>query len=629
MLRSGEIIGGMYQIIREIGKGGTGVIYLGYHLRLRKQIVIKKIKDNCAGRINVRAEADILKRLHHTYLPQVYDFLAVGTGVYTVMDYIPGYDLQHYLDNGSRFPEKTLLLWLHQLCQVLSYLHSQSPPILHSDIKPANIMITPQGNVCLIDFNISLDGEETTQLQGLSQYYAAPEQYENAMSIIHGRGSRRALDGRMDIYSLSAVFYKMMTGLYPSPDRGVPYPIMNLEVPYSEGLKSIINKGMEKEPGQRFQTAGQMEKALSRIEKMDPRYRLLGRLQALLWVLYGLTAAGSILLIYAGFGIWQNDHWQKAYSSFYEAVQSQDETEIVTRGTEMLNDFMMQGYLDSHPGEKAEVLHALGDSYYRQEQYEAAAEYYEDALDEDEDNALYLRDYLAGMARAGQYVDTLAAASEYPEAALGESETMFVEAQIACAGEDWEQALDKLEQALAQNPDEELSARIYSLEADVYTSLGDPAAAADAAVQAASADPGSAMLRKAGQTCFDAGNAQSQDLLKRNYYERALGYYKTLCAAQSPSYEDQLNHALVLRALGRYQDSLYQLEQMKAQYPDDYVVLMWMCFNYLDQSAVEGTYGEVSADLSFCYNSCRTAYMNQDTENENMETLIEIMDELE
>ena len=137
------------------------------------------------------------------------------------------------------------------------------------------------------------------------------------------------------------------------------------------------------------------------------------------------------------------------------------------------------------------------------------------------------------------------------------------------------------------------------------------------------------MLRKAGQTCFDAGNAQSQDLLKRNYYERALGYYKTLCAAQSPSYEDQLNHALVLRALGRYQDSLYQLEQMKAQYPDDYVVLMWMCFNYLDQSAVEGTYGEVSADLSFCYNSCRTAYMNQDTENENMETLIEIMDELE
>ena len=81
MLRSGEIIGGMYQIIREIGKGGTGVIYLGYHLRLRKQIVIKKIKDNCAGRINVRAEADILKRLHHTYLPQVYDFLAVGTGV--------------------------------------------------------------------------------------------------------------------------------------------------------------------------------------------------------------------------------------------------------------------------------------------------------------------------------------------------------------------------------------------------------------------------------------------------------------------------------------------------------------------------------------------------------------------
>ena len=119
MLQNGDIIGGMYQILREIGKGGTGIIYLGYHLRLQKQIVIKRIKDNYTGQLNVRAEADILKRLHHTFLPQVYDFLAVGTGIYTVIDYIPGYDLQHYLDSGCRFSEKTVRLWMQQLCEVL------------------------------------------------------------------------------------------------------------------------------------------------------------------------------------------------------------------------------------------------------------------------------------------------------------------------------------------------------------------------------------------------------------------------------------------------------------------------------------------------------------------------------
>ena len=73
MLQSGDIISGMYQVIREIGTGGMGVIYIGYHLHLQKQIVIKKIKETCVDRVNVRGEADILKQLRHTYLPQVYD----------------------------------------------------------------------------------------------------------------------------------------------------------------------------------------------------------------------------------------------------------------------------------------------------------------------------------------------------------------------------------------------------------------------------------------------------------------------------------------------------------------------------------------------------------------------------
>lgn len=629
MLQNGEIIGGIYQIIREIGKGGTGVIYLGYHLRLQKQIVIKRIKDNYTGRINVRAEADILKRLHHTYLPQVYDFLAVGTGVYTVMDYIPGYDLQHYLNSGYRFPQKTVLLWMRQLCQVLDYLHNQTPPIWHSDIKPGNIMITPQGNVCLIDFNISLDGNTASEVQGLSQYYAAPEQYERAMEVLYGSPGRTVVDARMDIYSLSAVFYHIMTGMYPSPDRGAPYPIMEMELPFSGGLKSIIKKGMEREPAKRFQTAGQMEKALSRVERMDPGYRMLGRIQALSWALYGIVIVGGILLVYAGGGIWQKDRWQDAYRSFYEAAQSQDETKIITEGTAILNDFGLRGYMKAHPDLKAEVLHALGDSYFRQEQYDTSAEYYRNALEADSDNSLYLRDYLAGMARAGEYVDTTAAAEEYPQADLEEYETMFVEAQIAYTQKDWEKALQRLGEALAQNPEEELTARIYSLEADVYTSLDDSEAAAQAAVQAADMNPETGLLRKAGQLCFDAGSAQEQDVTRRSYYEKALGYYEKLCEASSPSYEDQLNNALVLRALGRYRESLYQLEDMKRQDSDDYVVLMWMCFNYLDESALDGQYGEVSTDLSFCYNSCLSAYRRQNQTDENMEQLIEIMKELE
>ena len=114
MLQSGDIISGMYQVIREIGTGGMGVIYIGYHLHLQKQIVIKKIKETCVDRVNVRGEADILKQLRHTYLPQVYDFLEVGNDVYTVMDYIPGENLQYYIDHNYTFPEETILLWMRE-----------------------------------------------------------------------------------------------------------------------------------------------------------------------------------------------------------------------------------------------------------------------------------------------------------------------------------------------------------------------------------------------------------------------------------------------------------------------------------------------------------------------------------
>ena len=124
MIQSGMVLDGIYRIIQEIGQGGTGIIYLAEHLRLHKKVVVKKIKDHFVGQVNGRAEVDILKRLHHSYLPQVYDFLVIGDSIYTVMEYIEGRDLQYYLDGKYTFPEESIRKWLLQLAQVLGYLHS-------------------------------------------------------------------------------------------------------------------------------------------------------------------------------------------------------------------------------------------------------------------------------------------------------------------------------------------------------------------------------------------------------------------------------------------------------------------------------------------------------------------------
>lgn len=629
MLQNGDIIDGMYQVIREIGKGGTGVIYLGYHLRLQKQVVIKRIKDNFTGRVNVRAEADILKKLHHTYLPQVYDFLAVGSGVYTVMDYIPGHDMQYYLDLNYSFPEKTVMIWIRQLCEVLEYLHTREPQILHSDIKPANIMITPEGNVCLIDFNISLDGETGTEIQGLSQFYAAPEQYQAAMDKLYGRNSGIRLDARMDIYSLGAVFYRVMTGLCPDPRNGTPYSIMDMDIPYSDGLKNIIRRATEYSPGQRFQSARQMSRALENAARMDPEYRRLTWLQYIIGFACGLLAVAGILMIYGGAGVRQTELWHDAYSEFYQAAEAGDDTAVITQGTDMLNDLTLSGYMDDHPDAKGEVLHAVGDSYFRQEQYDQAAEYYSEALSADDDSPLYLRDYMIAMARDGRYAEAEAAAAAYPDLGLNEAENVFVEAEIACASENYEEALDRSVEALALSSDAALRAKIYGFQADVYTVVGNYAEAAEAAVSAAEEDPAADYIRRAGLMLFNAGNAERLETEKRGYYEQSLSFYEELDRRVDISYEDQMSMGLVLRALGRYEESLRHFREMKDQYPSDYEVQMWMCYDMLDEAAIEGDYAEVKEDLEFWFDSCKHLYDMQNTENTDMEELIEIMDALE
>jgi serine/threonine protein kinase len=161
MLRNNDLLDNTYRIIEQIGSGGGGIIYKAEHIRLQKEVVVKLIRDNVKDKINERAEADILKKLKHTYLPQVYDFLTIDDNVYTIMDFIPGKSFEEELKEGKKFTQHEIIKWAKELCEALKYLHEQNPPIIHSDIKSANIMHTPTNDICLIDFNISLLFHET------------------------------------------------------------------------------------------------------------------------------------------------------------------------------------------------------------------------------------------------------------------------------------------------------------------------------------------------------------------------------------------------------------------------------------------------------------------------------------
>lgn len=177
MIAQGTVLDDTYRIVKPLGSGGGGEIYLADHLRLEKPVVIKKIKDNVKGLIASRGEADILKMLRHPYLPQVSDYFIEDNQVYTVMEYIEGESFQQLLDAGKKFATKDIIKWGTQLSEVLVYLHSQTPPIIHRDIKPANVMLTPEGNIRLIDFNVSIGQEDFVGVSAHSDGYSPAEQY--------------------------------------------------------------------------------------------------------------------------------------------------------------------------------------------------------------------------------------------------------------------------------------------------------------------------------------------------------------------------------------------------------------------------------------------------------------------
>ncbi len=276
-----RVIAGIYELQEEIGSGGGGVVYLARHTRLAKTVVLKADKRTLSvGQEALRREVDALKNLSHTYIPQVYDFVTEDDTVYTVMDYIEGESLDKPLKRGERFSQAQVIEWACELLDALQYLHSRPPHgILHSDIKPANIMLTPQNDIRLIDFNIALAlGAEGAVRVGRSAGYASPEHYGmdfsqsgswTTASSTNASGKTIKLDVRSDIYGVGATLYHLFTGVRPNVNAKQVTPISSPDV--SPAVSKIIQKAMDPDPDRRYQTARERKEALESLFIYDPR----------------------------------------------------------------------------------------------------------------------------------------------------------------------------------------------------------------------------------------------------------------------------------------------------------------------------------------------------------------------
>ena len=254
MTEIGTVIDGKYEVLREIGRGGMSVVYLAMDTRLNKQWAVKEIRKkgnwkNDEVVVNsLLAEANLMKRLDHPSLPRIVDIIDNGLTIYVVMDYIEGESLDKILNEYGAQSEEMVIGWAKQLCDALGYLHSQKPPIIYRDMKPANVMLKPEGNIKIIDFGIAREYKEQnladTTVLG-TKGYAPPEQYSGQT------------DARSDIFALGMTMHHLLTGI--DPRSGEAYaPVRQWNPELSEGIEIIIDRCVEPAAENRYQSCSDL-----------------------------------------------------------------------------------------------------------------------------------------------------------------------------------------------------------------------------------------------------------------------------------------------------------------------------------------------------------------------------------
>ena len=585
MLRIGESINGTYQVLREIGKGGTGVVYLAWHHNLQKYVVIKRILVNFGDMESLRAETDILKNLHHTNLPQMYDFIMQNGEVFTVMDYIEGNSLDHYVYGANQLPEKVLVSWFVQLADVLVYLHSRKPPVFHSDIKPGNVILTPQGTVVLIDFNISLADRIPGHVIGYSRVFASPEQAALSESVRQGVPGNYALDERTDIYSLGALFYYLASGIRPDCFQ-VMQPLAEMPgLSYSSVFLQVIDKCVKWNRNERYSSARKLYAALTGLKKTDARYRRYTLLRGASWIASALlAAAGSYCLIHGSQEL-VHEHYYSDYQELSRAVQTGDAEMIEGMAETILNQSDYRRILKEKPEECAGIYHAVGDVHYGKEEFTEAAEEYEAALQELDQKGSgrgrYYCDYAMALFASGNTEDAEQIIREAEAEGAGSAMMLLLRAKLCETEGDYEECYSAVSQILEE-----------SKENDPKTAAHACRIAASAALKQQDTDRRLEWLRAAlaiSQTADDRrelaaallSKSEDQELSSRSresFAEEAAEHYQTLCSIPYPNEIDRINLGIALYASGDYEACIKQMDAVTDQ--NQYEIPMYRAFAY-------------------------------------------------
>lgn len=272
-----------YVILREIGRGGMGVVFQAWDRRLERNVALKILSLDEAGDASgapstgpaaemFLQEAKAIARLNHPNIVTLYDIGGSKGRYYLVMEYVEGYNLEMMQKQHkfAKVPADMVIDIGIQICAALECAHRQG--IVHRDVKPANVLLNGEGAIKLMDFGIARiqkSGEQSGAGGSLlgSMLYMAPEQLIDADSV----------DARADLYALGVTLYELLCGVRPFQDQNIaelirrimrePVPaIAETGVRVDPRLEALLVKALNKQPSARFQTAAEMGQALSALK---------------------------------------------------------------------------------------------------------------------------------------------------------------------------------------------------------------------------------------------------------------------------------------------------------------------------------------------------------------------------
>lgn len=574
----GSIFQGKYKIIKQLGSGGMGSVYLSENINLKNSFwAIKQIKK-ANSKIDIKTEQKILTELNHPSIIKIIDVAEEENYIYIIEEYVDGCTLFDALcvinKDGKKvvstgIEEDVIIEWTKQILNALDYLHSKK--IIYRDLKLENIMLDSNGLVKIIDFGIAKKDSDSDVVNGLTHLYAAPEH------ITTGRS-----DVRTDIYSLGIVLYMLALGnkvkiaKENKKNRVILESMIEINSNLSMGLVTIIEKCLDNNPDKRYQSANEMLIDLNNIHKYDKEYKSLIKrkyitiVATIVFVLgFGiLTKAGITQLgveklerynskILSGQELIENGNYDSALVEFklaidmipnnFEAYKSIGEMYYrVGDYDKCIKYFEEEAFVQqSKLHESAECLYIVGSSYFKKDSINLAIQWFEKAVEINPNAVNYLRDLAVSYAKNDQINEAKDTLARLDNEKAQQDITSYVKGEILLKEGNIQGALDAFNLSLELGSTDEIKSKAIISIAETYKNHGSE-------INNSTIDKQIEVLEKANVLLEEKNNLVITEMLAKAYYDKAV-------ESKSVAYYEKSNNSFnELLSLGYKRPYIYR-----------------------------------------------------------------------